>query len=96
MKKRQSAPRPDFRGFIFTASGKDVDPQAVTAIDLFDNMVVELDRLHALAELLAAVEDEVDARVASGLALLLKDIERRARCILESFDRCRSRARDKP
>lgn len=96
MKPHKSASTPGYRDFVFTATGRDIDPKRLTGVDLYDNMVVELDRLHALADLLSLVNDEVDAQVASGLALLLKDVERRSRCILEAFDRCRSRTRDKP
>lgn len=96
MKKNSSVRSRDFREFAFIATGTGVDPESITAIDLLDNLSPELDRLHTLADLLSSVNDEIDAGVASGLALLLKDVERRSRCILEAFDRCRSRARDKP
>ena len=76
MNKRRTVPESDIR---------------LSAIDLLDNLAPELDRLHALAELLSSVQDEIDQRVALGLALLLKDIEGRARCILQAFDRTRTR-----
>jgi len=83
----------DFREFVFRATGKDTDPASFDRIDLFDNLVGELDRLAALAELLDCLHDEsLDRRAVSGLALLLGDIRARMRKILDlSHDRPRKK-----
>ncbi len=74
----------DFREFVFRATGKDTHPGNLDRIDLFDNLVGELDRLGALAELLDSLQDEsLDRRAVSGLALLLGDIRARMRKILD-------------
>ena len=96
MKHRQFDQVRSFKELVFTATGRDIDLKNVTGIDLYDNLVRELDRLKALASLLESAEDELDGEVVSGIGLLLKDVEKRARVILEAFDRCRSRVRDKP
>ena len=71
----------DFREFLFRATGKDTD---LGHLDLFDNLIAEVDRLKALAELLEdAQQDELGSHVGSGLALLLGDIASRMRGILE-------------
>jgi len=74
----------DFREFLFRATGKDTDLGSLDRIDLYDNLIVEADRLKALAELLEdARDDEQGPHVGSGLALLLGDIAARMRGILE-------------
>lgn len=74
----------DFREFLFRATGKDTDLGNLGRIDLYDNLIVEADRLKALAELLDdAQDDEPGAHVRSGLALLMGDIAARMRGMLE-------------
>ena len=74
----------DFREFVFRATGKDTDFRNLDRIDLYDNLLGEVDRIGALAELLdSARDEELDPRVGSGLALLLGDIRARMRTILD-------------
>jgi len=74
----------DFREFVFTATGKDIDLGYVGIVDVYDNIILELDRLQAIAELLASIYEPIESAAASGLALLLKDIHKRARAILSA------------
>ncbi|HXG60173.1 MAG TPA: hypothetical protein VNO22_02255 [Planctomycetota bacterium] len=48
-------------------------------LDFYDGLVVELDRLRALAELLGCAGERLDPRVLGGVACLLEDVERRMR-----------------
>ena len=74
----------DYREFLFRATGKDTDLASLDRIDLYDNLIAEVNRLKALAELLEdARDDELGPHVGSGLALLLDDIAARMRAILE-------------
>ncbi len=84
-KKRKTTPRRDFRGHVFTATGKDTDIKNLSLIDLFDNLIVELDRLNALADLLGCCPDPIEPRTAGGIELLVKDCTRRAEAILRTF-----------
>ncbi len=81
---------PDLRAFLFTATGDTVDPNKVSAIELYDNLIIECDRLRTLAELLSVRQEALEAEGATGLALLLGDVERRSRAILEAFGRSRA------
>ena len=72
----------DFRGFAFRASGSDTS-LPLSAIDLHDNLVEELDRLAAVADLLGAAEKEAPDTL-GGVALLLKDIHDRIRAALKA------------
>lgn len=81
-RKNQAKRREDFREFVFTATGKAVDIKNLTMIDVYDNLIVEADRLEALAELLMVSDGEVDNRVLGGVALLLKDIQARMKAVL--------------
>lgn len=80
--KKTRADDADLRRFLFRATGEATDPSDLSLIDLYDNWVVELDRLAALAELLACSAGELDARLLSGAAALLKDVEERMREVL--------------
>lgn len=74
----------DYREFLFRTTGKDTDLGNLDRIDLYDNLIAEVDRLKALAELLEdARDDEPGPHVRSGLALLLGDIAARMRGMLE-------------
>ncbi len=77
---------PDFREFVFTATGVDTDVARLTPIDVHDNLLPELDRLEALAELLGGAREEVDPRILAGAGLLLRDIQRRMRAILSAAE----------
>jgi hypothetical protein len=48
-------------------------------LDIYDGLVVELDRLRALAELLGCAGERLDPSVLGGVACLLEDVERRMR-----------------
>lgn len=81
--RRQPRTR-DFREFVFTATGKDTALDKLEALDVYDNLVVELDRLEAVAELLSCARpDDLDAHALEGTALLLQDVHHRMRAILE-------------
>lgn len=74
----------DFREFLFRATGEHTDVANLDWIDVHDNLICELERLGALAELLEmAGNEELSPAVGSGLALLLGDIRARMRTILE-------------
>lgn len=75
----------DFREFLFTATGQDTDPGALTAIDLVDNLVCEFDRIGAVTELLENSNDALDVDALGGIALLLRDCHHRMRKILRVF-----------
>jgi len=67
----------DFREHVFTATGKDTDLRDFTFIDTYDNVLPELERLGALADLLGSQgDDECSSETIGGVALLLKDIQR--------------------
>lgn len=74
----------DYREFLFRSTGKDTDIGNLDRIDVYDNLIGEIDRLGTVAELLESPGDEeLSPRVGSGLALLLGDIGARMRSILE-------------
>jgi len=74
----------DYREFLFRATGKDTEPDGLSRIDVYDNLIGETDRLKALAELLEdARDEELGPHVGSGLSLLLGDVSARMRRILE-------------
>jgi hypothetical protein len=64
------------RGRVRKASAGRADPDV---LDLYDGLVVELDRLRALAELLGCAGERLDPSVLGGVACLLEDVERRMR-----------------
>jgi hypothetical protein len=73
---------PDLRQFVFTATGKETDVLNLTIIDVYDNLIVEVDRLSAIEGLLLSIS-ELEIETSHGLALLLGDIRRRMQMILE-------------
>jgi len=77
----------DFREFVFHATGKDTKLAPLSMLDLIDNLNAELERLHAITELLDRADDEVDHRTLSGTSSLLADIEARIRAILDHAPR---------
>lgn len=75
---------PDYRKFLFTATGEDTDLSDFGIVELFDNMIAELDRLEAVTELLlCAKHEELEPRVLPGVALLLGDVRARTRVMLD-------------
>jgi hypothetical protein len=69
----------DYRRFLFRSS----EPQGrdkLTALDVIDNMRGELERLHAVAELLFLSEPET---IPPGTSELLRDIWERASKLLD-------------
>lgn len=94
--KHKSRP-PDFREFLFTATGKDTALDQLDALDVHDNLLAELDRLHGLAELLSAARpDDIDPHALEGTALLLTDLHRRMRTILDLSIRPKPRKAQRP
>jgi hypothetical protein len=68
---------------MITVTGEHTDIQALDLIDVYDNLVVELDKLRALAELLQGMGYEADTDTLGGIGLLVRDAESRMRTILE-------------
>lgn len=60
-------------------------------LDFYDGLVVELDRLRALAELLGCAGEKLDPRVLGGVACLLEDVEHRMREALRRLWEARKR-----
>lgn len=85
MKRGRERNVASFVEFVFTATGADTDLQNLSAIDLYDNVIVECDRLHAIKELLLTAEDRLDSADLPGVALLLGDVEARVRTILNIY-----------
>jgi len=73
----------DFRGFVFTATGAATDLNAPDMISVCDNLIVECDRLRVLGNLLEITSDGIEQEDAQALGVLLRDIERRTRKVLE-------------
>ena len=78
----RARPVRDLWQFVFTATGKDTDVGDLTMIDVYDNLIVEADRLAVLESLLSSTSDS-EIKTPHGLALLLGDIRRRMQTILE-------------
>ena len=76
--------RRDYREFVFTATGRDTDLESFSEIDLHDNLARELERLKAVADLLAAAGRNADPDMAGGAGLLLRDIHDRMREVLRA------------
>ena len=74
----------DYREFVFTATGRDTDLDAFNAIDLHDNLALEMERLETLAKLLVSSGDRSDTDTLAGVGLLLQDIHARMREILRA------------
>jgi len=74
----------DFREHVFTATGKDTDLAKFSAIDAYDNIAPELDRLAAIADVLGERE-ELAGETASGIGLLLTDIHRRITLVMSTL-----------
>lgn len=74
----------DFREFVFTATGGDTDLEEFSVIDAYDNATSELEKLHALGELLEVGGGEMDPEALGGIALLVKDIRKRLAAIMEA------------
>lgn len=67
---------------VFTATGGQTDPRHLTMVDVFDNLIVEAERLATLEELLSSNPDSELVSI-HGLAFLLGDIRRRMQTVLE-------------
>lgn len=74
--------RRDYREFVFTATGRDTDLESFSAIDLHDNLALELERLKTVADLLAAAGRNVEPEIVGGAGVLLRDIHDRMREVL--------------
>jgi len=85
---RQREP-PYYARFLFRESVPD-NTQAFDELDLIDNLRGELDRLHAMAELLQAAECEP---IPPGTSQLLRDIWDRATTILTLWSETRTKQR---
>jgi len=73
----------DYREFVFTATGSETKTDDLSLICVYDNLIVEADRLKAIVGLLNVAREDDDGVDAAGLALVLGDIEKRTRLILE-------------
>lgn len=74
---------PDFRKFVFTATGQDTNLENFSLVDLADNLHTELDRIRSIATLLQFTSDELDTYVAGGVGLILRNIHDRMEAILK-------------
>lgn len=82
-KKRVGHWRPrNLDRFLFRATGK-LDRDETVPLDVFDNLIVELDRLATVAVLLETTTEPLETRHLHGLAGLIRDVEERTREILE-------------
>jgi hypothetical protein len=72
----------DFREFVFRATGRTTDIENLTPIDIYDNLVVELDRLKAVGELMSSSNGEIEIAAILGLSEVIRDIEERMREVL--------------
>ena len=84
MKRHRHPVTNDFREFVFTASGKDIDLNNVSPIDVADNLAVETEKIFAIGDLLESATDSIEPRVASGLGLVLKDSTKRIEAVLRA------------
>ena len=82
MRKASRRERKDFREFVFTATGGETDTDSLSAVDVYDNLTAELDRIQSITVLLECSGEEAAGAV-EGVALLLKDIHNRMRTVLE-------------
>ena len=81
--KRHNQNREDYREFLFTASGKDIDPRNLSQIDVYDNVAAELDRLKAIADLMNLCSDGLEPEILSGVGSIVKQIHGRMEKILD-------------
>jgi hypothetical protein len=78
----RARPDRDLRQFLFTATGKNTDVGDLSMIDVYDNLILEAERLASLEGMLSSHSDS-EIGTPHGLALLLGDIRRRMQMILE-------------
>ena len=81
-RKRPTARKPRYSRFLFRATGEETSPRKFTVIDLYDNAIVELDRLRAVGVLMTDPPDDLDREVATGVAGIIGDCEERMRELL--------------
>ena len=81
--RRHNQSREDYREFLLTASGKDIDPRKLSQIDVYDNVAAELDRLKAIADLMELCSDGLEPEILSGVASIIKQIHGRMDKILD-------------
>lgn len=90
MKRQRKCQDEGYDRFLFRATGgRGTGP--VTDVELADNLIGELERLHAIEELLARSPENED--VPPGLADLLRDIRERARALLDLWWSAKERLR---
>ena len=77
----------NYRSFVFTASGPETYLERFSGIDLYDNLIVEVDRLDAMAALLGGSREGLETETLAGVALLLGDVGRRMREILKAAEK---------
>lgn len=86
---KRTRPKIDLTRFLFRATGGE-DLNSISEITVIDNLTTELDRLHALSELLSYAEAD---RVLPGTSELLRDIWDRAWTILSLWSETRGKKR---
>lgn len=89
MAKRRVLPSDDYREFVFRATGRTTNLENVSPVELRDNLLVELDRLRALARLMAGCGEDLRAGIVQGLAEVLRDIDHQMRALLDAAGRAR-------
>ncbi len=76
--------KPDLRHFLFMGRADSTDPGA--SLDLIDNLNAELERLSAMTELLGVADgEEFQGESLTGVSMLLGDIHRRMKTVLDLF-----------
>lgn len=78
-KKRKAS---DLWKFVLTATGQGPGPDGLSMIDVYDNLILEAERLESLETMLSSYPDS-EIGTTQGLALLIGDIRRRMQVILE-------------
>jgi hypothetical protein len=83
MEKKRRPKAGDFREFVFAATGKETEPATLSYIDVYDNLMAELDRLEALAKLLEDAAEDLEAETSRAVGAILRDIRKKMGVILD-------------
>ncbi len=76
--------KPDLRQFLFMGTADDTDP--TNALALVDNLNAELLRLEAMTDLLGVADaEEFSGASLTGVSMLLQDVHRRMKTVLDLF-----------
>ncbi len=64
--------------------GHPVHRNQFSFLDVYDDIIPELERLDAIADLFTCTTDSLEMRTVHGVALILNDIRERTRTVLET------------